>query len=79
MMPLLKLRQVLYVLVSYHYFLSPFPVYVICVCFQFQESPMPDPSELFTNVFVKGLGTEVDLILHPFFFLFFTAIWHRLF
>lgn len=31
---------------------------------------MPDPSELFTNVFVKGLGTEVDLILHPSFFCF---------
>ena len=24
-----------------------------------QESPMPDPSELFTNVYVKGLGVEV--------------------
>ncbi|KAH6799589.1 hypothetical protein C2S51_036073, partial [Perilla frutescens var. frutescens] len=25
---------------------------------QAKESPMPDPSELFTNVYVKGLGTE---------------------
>lgn len=25
----------------------------------FQESPQLDPSELFTNVYVKGLGTEV--------------------
>lgn len=24
---------------------------------------MPDPSELFTNVYVKGLGTEVKLFL----------------
>lgn len=24
-----------------------------------QESPMPDPSELFTNVYVKGYGIEV--------------------
>lgn len=28
----------------------------------FQESPMPDPSELFTNVYVKGFGVEVDFI-----------------
>ncbi|KAA8533071.1 hypothetical protein F0562_033396 [Nyssa sinensis] len=27
---------------------------------QFQESPTPDSSELFTNVYVKGLGVEVD-------------------
>lgn len=27
-----------------------------------QESPMPDPSELFTNVYVKGYGAEVDSI-----------------
>ncbi|KAL7164074.1 hypothetical protein ACSBR2_040061 [Camellia fascicularis] len=25
-----------------------------------KESPMPDPSELLTNVYVKGLGVEVD-------------------
>ena len=25
----------------------------------FQESPMPDPSDLFANVYVKGLGAEV--------------------
>lgn len=24
-----------------------------------QESPMPDSSELFTNVYVKGYGVEV--------------------
>ncbi|KAJ8635081.1 hypothetical protein MRB53_009348 [Persea americana] len=24
-----------------------------------KESPMPDPSELFTNVYVKGFGVEV--------------------
>ncbi|CAD5175325.1 unnamed protein product [Musa acuminata subsp. malaccensis] len=24
-----------------------------------KESPMPDPSELFTNVYVKGFGAEV--------------------
>lgn len=24
---------------------------------------MPDPSELFTNIYVKGLGTEVKLFL----------------
>ncbi|KAF6174157.1 hypothetical protein GIB67_033689 [Kingdonia uniflora] len=23
-----------------------------------KESPMPEPSELFTNVYVKGFGTE---------------------
>ncbi|XXG78767.1 hypothetical protein AAC387_Pa08g2638 [Persea americana] len=26
---------------------------------QAKESPMPDPSELFTNVYVKGYGVEV--------------------
>lgn len=26
----------------------------------FQESPMPDPPELFTNVYVKGFGVEVS-------------------
>lgn len=32
-----------------------------CFVFQLflQESPMPEPSELFTNVYVKGLGVEV--------------------
>lgn len=25
----------------------------------FQENPLPDPAELFTNVYVKGFGTEV--------------------
>ncbi|CAL5428961.1 unnamed protein product [Camellia sinensis] len=25
-----------------------------------KESPMPDPSELLTNVYVKGLGAEVE-------------------
>ncbi|CAL9757349.1 unnamed protein product, partial [Musa acuminata subsp. burmannicoides] len=25
-----------------------------------KESPMPDPSELFTNVYVKGFGAEVS-------------------
>ena len=25
----------------------------------FQESPMPEPSELFSNVYAKGLGVEV--------------------
>ncbi|THG04593.1 hypothetical protein TEA_004671 [Camellia sinensis var. sinensis] len=25
-----------------------------------KESPMPDPSELFTNVYIKGLGAEVE-------------------
>ncbi|KAK1270118.1 hypothetical protein QJS04_geneDACA006108 [Acorus gramineus] len=38
---------------------------------QAKESPMPDPSELFTNVYVKGYGVEVnDLsmsLLTPFF------------
>lgn len=33
----------------------------------FQESPMPDPSELFTNVYVKDFGVEV----HIFYFYFF--------
>lgn len=28
-----------------------------------QESPLPDPSELFSNVYVKGLGVEVQLFL----------------
>lgn len=28
-----------------------------------QESPMPDPSELFTNVYVKGFGVEVNEFL----------------
>lgn len=28
----------------------------------FQESEMPDPSDLFTNVYVKGLGVEVQII-----------------
>lgn len=31
---------------------------VICFTY-FQESPMPEPSELFTNVYVKGYGVEV--------------------
>lgn len=26
----------------------------------FQEDPLPDPSELFSHVYVKGLGTEVN-------------------
>lgn len=29
------------------------------LCLNLQESPMPDPSELFTNVYVKGFGVEV--------------------
>jgi hypothetical protein len=28
----------------------------------FQESQVPDPSDLFTNVYVKGLGVEVKII-----------------
>lgn len=28
----------------------------------YQESPMPDPSELFTNVYVKGFGIEVSFM-----------------
>jgi hypothetical protein len=35
----------------------------------FQESPMPEPSELFTNVYAKGLGVEV-LFLSTFFIYF---------
>jgi hypothetical protein len=34
------------------FFFFPFQLFL-------QESPMPDPSELFTNVYVKGLGVEV--------------------
>lgn len=30
----------------------------------FQDCPMPEPSELFTNVYVKGFGTEVLTKLH---------------
>lgn len=30
----------------------------------FQESPVPDASELFTNMYVKDCGVEV--LLHPF-------------
>ena len=26
----------------------------------FQESPMPEPHELFTNVYAKGYGVEVQ-------------------
>ena len=38
----------------------------------YQESSMPEPSELFTNVYVKGFGIEVNfmsLILVLFLFL----------
>lgn len=31
---------------------------------RFQDCPMPEPSELFTNVYVKGFGTEVITELH---------------
>ena len=30
-----------------------------CTRAMFQENPLPDPAELFTNVYVKGFGTEV--------------------
>lgn len=33
---------------------------MVLLCFQ--ESPMPEPSELFTNVYVKGYGVEVIFI-----------------
>jgi hypothetical protein len=32
----------------------------ICIFEYLQESPMPDVSELFTNVYVKGFGVEVS-------------------
>lgn len=35
------------------------------VPYLFQESPMPEPSELFTNIYVKGVGAEVILIELP--------------
>lgn len=35
---------------------------IVVTCAMFQENPLPDPSELFTNVYVKGFGTEVLVI-----------------
>ena len=35
---------------------------IVVACAMFQENPLPDPSELFTNVYVKGFGTEVFFI-----------------
>lgn len=37
-----------------------YPTYLYLVL---QESPMPDPSELFSNVYAKGLGTEVKYFI----------------
>ena len=48
------------------YALMPFAVFLF-----YQESPMPDPSELFTNVYVKGFGIEVNFISFLFIHLFF--------
>lgn len=36
-------------------------IHVSCLL-ALQESPVPDPSELYTNVYVKGYGVEVDCI-----------------
>lgn len=52
--------------------LHPFYFLLIClthfaVYLFHQESPMPDPSELFTNVYVKGYGIEVNVM--PFLFI----------
>lgn len=35
---------------------------IVVACAMFQENPLPDPSELFTNVYVKGFGTEVFIV-----------------
>lgn len=50
-----------------HIFASPIVVYALQSEFyflfsDFQESQLPDPSDLFTNVYVKGLGVEVIII-----------------
>lgn len=42
---------------------SPFEIWIFSVyAMFFQESPMPEPSELFTNVYVKGYGVEVNFV-----------------